>query len=254
MLILALVVVGAASYSRLGVDRFPKVDQPTVRVFTTLPGATTEEVESSITDVIEEAVNTVQGIAELRSVSGPGTSFVMATFELERDIDVAAEEVRERVARVQRRLPRDVEPPNVAKFNNEDEPVLSIALSSDRSVRELTELADKVIKPQLERSLGVGEITIDGGLERSINVWIDPDRLRAYGLPITAVRDALVRQNTEIPGGNLTAGVREESLRTIGRIQRPQDFGEIVVANQGTLPIRVKDIGRVEDGVKERRS
>jgi len=254
MLILALVVVGAASYSRLGVDRFPKVDQPTVRVFTSLPGATTEEVESSITDVIEEAVNTVQGIAELRSVSGPGTSFVLVTFELERDIDVAAEEVRERVARVQRRLPRDVEPPNVAKFNNEDEAILSIALSSDRSVRELTELADKVIKPQLERSTGVGEITIDGGLERSINVWIDPDRLRAYGLPITAVRDALVRQNTDIPGGNLTFASREESLRTIGRIRDPREFEQVVVANVENFPVRVRDIGRVEDGTKEVRS
>jgi HAE1 family hydrophobic/amphiphilic exporter-1 len=254
MLILSLVVVGAASYGRLGVDRFPKIDQPTVRVMTVLPGATAEEVESTISDVIEEAVNTVEGIYELRSVSGPGMSFVMITFELERDIDVAAEEVRERVARVQRRLPRDVEPPNVAKFNSEDEAILTLALSSDRTVRELTELADKVIKPQLERSLGVGEITIEGGLQRSINVWVDPDRLRAYGLPITAVRDALVRQNTDIPGGNLTYQAREESLRTLGRIRDPRDFDDVMVATVADQPVRVRDIGRVEDGTKEVRS
>ncbi|HYH00266.1 MAG TPA: efflux RND transporter permease subunit [Terriglobales bacterium] len=254
MLILALVVVGATSYFGLGVDRFPSVDMPTVRVSATLPGATAEEMETQVAEVLEEEINTVQGIYELRSVSGPGTAIIIVTFDLERDIDVAAEEVRERVARVQRQLPEDIDPPTVSKFNNEDTPVLTLALSSGRSLRELTEYADKVVKPQLERSIGVGEVDLGGEAERAINIWIDPDRLRAYALPITAVRDALVAQNTEIPGGNLTRGGREESMRTLGRLANPEDFSEVVVANSGNYPIRVRDIGHVEDGTKERRS
>ena len=253
MLILAMVVVGIAAYNSLAVDRFPSVDMPTVRVAASLPGATAEEMESQVADLLEEAVNTVQGIYELRSISGPGMSIVIVTFNLDRDVDVAAEEVRERISRIMRQLPEDIEPPTVAKFNNEDAPVLTIALSSDRSIRELTEYADKVIRPQFERSAGVGEVDIGGGLERAINVWVDPDRLRAYGIPITAVRDALVRQNTEIPGGNLTFQGREESMRTLGRVRSPEQFSEVVVAQSGTYPVRVRDIGRVEDGTKERR-
>src|SRR5215211_1688469 len=187
MLILALVVVGAAAYAKLGVDRLPSVDLPSVSVRTTLPGASPEEVETEIAQHIEEAVNTVEGIEELRSISGPGSSFVIATFNLNRDIDTAAQDVRDRVATVIRDLPRDVDPPVVSKFNNESSPVLTVALSADRPIRELTELADKIVKVQLERSTGVGEVSVVGGLERAINVWVDPDRLAAYQLPITTV-------------------------------------------------------------------
>jgi HAE1 family hydrophobic/amphiphilic exporter-1 len=254
MIILALVVVGAVSYTKLAVDRLPEVEMPTVRVSAFLPGATPEEMESQVTELLEEQINTVQGIYELRSVSGPGLSFVIVTFNLDRDIDVAAEEVRERLSRITRQLPRDMDPPTVSKFNNEDQPVITIALSADRPLRELTEYADKVIRPQLERSPGVGEVAITGGFERAINVWVDPDRLRAYGLPITAVRDALVRQNSEIPGGNITHGSREESMRTLGRVRLPQDFEDVVVESRGAVPIRIRDIGRVEDGTKEIRS
>src|SRR4029079_620944 len=192
MLVLALVVVGAASYFRLGVDRFPSVDLPTVSVRTTLPGGSPEEVESEVSQKIEEVVNTVEGIQELRSVSGQGTSFVIATFNLNRDIDVAAQDVRDRVATVVRDLPRYVDPPIVAKFNNDSSPVMTVALSASRPLRELTELADKIVKLQLERSTGVGEVDIVGGLDRAISIWVDPDRLAAYQVPITAVRSAIV--------------------------------------------------------------
>ncbi|HEX2228926.1 MAG TPA: efflux RND transporter permease subunit, partial [Candidatus Binatia bacterium] len=183
MIILALVVVGAASYFRLGVDRFPSVDLPVVSVRTTLPGASPEEVETVVSQPIEEVVNTVEGIEELRSVSGQGTSFVMATFRLDRDIDVAAQDVRDRVATVLNRLPDDVESPVISKFNNEDSPILTLTVSGNRSLRELTEIADKIVKVQLERSAGVGEVRLVGGLERAINIWIDADRLAAYQLP-----------------------------------------------------------------------
>lgn len=254
MMILALVVVGASSYMRLGVDRFPQVDVPTVMVRTILPGAGPEEVETLVSDVIEEAVNTVEGIRELRSVSHPGRSSIIASFELNRNIDAAAQDVRDRVASVLRQLPDDVEPPLVAKYDNESTPVLSIALSGSKSIRELTELADKIIKPQIERSAGVGEVAIVGGLERAINIWVDADRLAAYGLPITRVATALARQNADVPGGNVTAGNHEETLRTAGRLADPRAFNDLVIATVRQAQIRVSDIGYAEDGTKEQRT
>lgn len=254
MIIMALVVVGAASYFRLGLDRFPEVDLPTVSVRTSLPGASSEEMESLISDVIEEAVNTVEGIREIRSINSSGNSIVLITFDLSRDIDVAAQDVRDRVAAILRLLPEDTDPPIIAKFNNENTPVITIALSGDRTVRELTELADKVVKPQIERSLGVGEVQIVGGLERAISIWADAERLEAYRLSIADVLQALRQQNANIPGGNVTNDVREESIRTIGRIENPRDFNELVVRTVNGAPIRIEDIGYAEDGHKEQRS
>jgi len=254
MIILALVVVGAASYFRLGVDRFPSFDLPNVSVRTTLPGGSPEEVESEISQKIEEVVNTVEGIQELRSVSVQGMSFVFATFNLDRNIDVAAQDIRDRVATVVRDLPRDADPPVIFKFNNDSSPVMTIALSADRPVRELTELADKVVKPLLERSAGVGEIAIVGGLNRAINVWVDPDRLAAYQIPITTVRNAIVRQNADVPGGNVTQGSKEQTLRTMGRVADPKVFDDLVVTTIGNAPVRVRDLGWAEDGTKEQRS
>src|SRR5437867_2042890 len=254
MIILALVVVGAASYFRLGVDRFPSFDLPTVTVRTSLPGGSPEEVESEVSQKIEEVVNTVEGIQELRSVSAQGMSFVIATFNLGRDIDVAAQDVRDRVAGVIRNLPRDVDPPIVGKFNSDFSPVMTVALSANRSVRELTELADKVVKPQLERSAGVGEINIQGGLGRAINIWVDADRLAAYQIPITNIRNAIVRQNADVPGGNVTQGAREQTLRTMGRVADPKIFSDLVVATINGAPVRIRDIGYAEDGTREQRS
>ena len=254
MLVLALVVVGAASYFRLGVDRFPSVDLPTVRVNTRLPGASPQEVEALINHRIEDALNTIAGIEELRSIATPGNSWVSATFALERNIDVATQDVRDRVAAILRDLPREADPPIISKFDNDQNAIITIALAGERSLRELTELADKVVKVQLERSLGVGEVEISGGLDRAINVWVDDDKLAAYQIPITAVRDAIVRQNANNPGGNVTTPQREQTLRTVGRIANPRDFDDIVVAYQRGSPIRIRDLGRTEDGTKEQRS
>src|ERR1051326_1491291 len=254
MIILSLVVVGSASYFKLGVDRFPSVDLPTVSVRTNLPGASPEEMETLVSRRIEEVGNTVDAIDQLRSVSGQGTSFVIATFNLNRDIDTAAQDVRDRVATVVRDLPPDTRPPVVAKFNNDSTPVITIALSGDRSLRELTEYADKIVRPQLERSQGVGEVDVVGGFDRAINVWIDSERLAAYKIPITAVRDALQRQNSDVPGGNVETGKRELVLRTLGRFKDPREMEDLVVANINGAPIKIRDIGRVEDGTKEQRS
>src|SRR3989449_5328940 len=254
MLVMAFVVVGAASWFRLGVDRFPAVDLPTVNVRVELPGASSEEVETQVAQKLEEQINTIQGIQELRSISGPGTVIVIVTFNLNRQIDVAAQDVRDKVAIAIRNLPREILPPVVSKFDNDQAPVVTIALSGERSLRELTEIADKVARPQLERSAGVGEVRIVGGLPRAVNVWVDPDRLAAYQIPITNVRDAVVRQNADLPGGNVTAGLNEASLRTMGRIAEPRAFNDLVVATLNGVPVRVRDIGYAEDGTKEQRS
>src|SRR6266478_5453697 len=254
MLVMAFVVVGAASWMRLGVDRFPAVHLPTVNVRVELPGASTEEMETQVAQKLEEQINTIQGINELRSISGSGAVIIIVTFNLNRQIDVAAQDVRDKVAIAVRNLPREILPPVVSKFDNDQAPVLTIALASDRPLRELTEIADKIVRPLLERSQGVGEVRIVGGLLRSINVWVDADRLAAYQLPITSVRDALVRQNADLPGGNVTAGLNEASLRTMGRVAEPRSFNDLVVATLTGVPIRVRDIGYAEDGTKEQRS
>ena len=254
MLILALVVIGASAFFRLAVDRFPSVDLPNVMVRTSLPGASVEEMETQVSDIVEEAVNRVEGISELRSVSVPSQSMVNITFNLERDIDTAAQDVRDRVSAVLRLLPNDVDPPMILKQDNDRSPVLSVALSGNLSIRELTELADKVVKVPLERSPGVGEVQIIGGLARAINIWIEADRLSAYQLPITEVRSALQQQNADIPGGNVTTNLREQTLRTMGRFTEAEQFNDLVIATRNGAPIRVRDIGRAEDGTKEQRS
>jgi HAE1 family hydrophobic/amphiphilic exporter-1 len=254
MMNLALVIVGLVSLPRLGVDRLPSVDVPAVVVRTSLPGSSPTEIETEITDEVEEAVNTVQGIDELRSISSPDRSLVIANFSLDRDVDVAAQDVRDRVANVQRDLPEDTDPPVVSKFDNDTAPVLIIAVNGPRTLRELTEIADKVVRVRIERAAGVGEVTIKGGLPRTMNVWIDADRLDAYGIPITAVRDAIEAQNADVPGGNVTTADRELALRTAGRLTDARGFDDLVVRTVNGVPIRLRDLGRAEDGTAEQRT
>lgn len=254
MLVLALVVVGTVAYFKLGVDRFPAVDLPTISVRTTLPGGAPEDVESEISEEIEGAVNTVEGITELRSISSSGTSVVIATFNLDRDVDSAAQDVRDRVQAVLRNLPVGTDPPIIAKQDNDTTPVMSIALSADRSIRELTEVADKLVRVQLERSSGVGEVRIVGGQQRAMKIWLNADRLAAYGLPVTAVRDAIAEQNANIPAGNVTGRQEERTLRTMGRFEDASSFNDLVVAHVEGRPVRVRDIGKAEDGTYEQRS
>jgi HAE1 family hydrophobic/amphiphilic exporter-1 len=254
MLVLALVVVGAASYMRLSVDRFPSVDLPTVNIRTTLRGASAEEVETEISQRVEAAVNTIEGIDELRSISGPGASNVSVTFSLSRDIDTAAQDVRDRVSAIARDLPTDADPPVITKADNDAAPVITIALSGPRKARELTELAEKTVKEQLERSRGVGQVWVVGGLRRSINVWVNSHQLTSLGLPITAVRDAIARQNAEVPGGNVITAAREHTLRTMGKVVDPASFDDLIVTRLNGTPVRIRDIGRAQDGAKEQRS
>ncbi len=254
MLIMALVVIGGFCYTKLGVDLFPKVDFPTVTVTTTLPGASPEEVESEVTKKVEEAVNTISGIDELRSVSSEGISQVFVTFILDRDSAEAAQDVRDRVGRIVGNLPRDIDPPVVEKLDPDASPVMSIAVSADRPAREITEIADKQIKQQIESLNGVGQVRFIGDRKREIQISLNPDKLMAYGLTIDGVRRALVNQNIEIPGGRIDAGIQELTLRTLGRVKKVEDFETIVLKVVDGSPVRVSDVAQVVDGIEEPRS
>ena len=254
MLIMALVVLGIDSYRRLGVDFFPKVEFPFVTITTVLPGAAPEEVESQVTKRIEEAVNTISGIDELRSTSNEGNSIVAIQFSLEKDGDSAAQEVRDKVNQVLNQLPKDAKQPVIQKVATDASPVISIVVSSPREIRETTKLVDDLIKKNIESLNGVGEVRFVGDRTRQIQVVLDGEKLYSYGLNIDQIRLALAAQNVEIPGGRLDQGAREVSLRTLGRILRPEDFADIIIGTQNAAPIRIRDVGHVADGVQEPRS
>src|SRR3982751_1506980 len=251
VLIIALTVIGAFSFSRLGLDRFPKVDFPTVIVMTRLPGAAPEEVETEISDKIEEGVNTISGIDELRSNSSEGVSTVIISFLLEKDADIAAQEVRDRVNRVIPLLPKTVDQPTVEKFDPDAAPVLTLALSASKPIRDITEYADKTLRRQLESVDGVGQVLVVGGRQRQVNVWLDAARLQAYNLTVTDVSRALQAQNAEVPGGRVEAGSQAMTLRTRGRVQTVQEFGDVVVKQAEGHPILLRDVAAIEDGMAE---
>jgi HAE1 family hydrophobic/amphiphilic exporter-1 len=254
MLIMALVVLGFDSYRKLGVDLFPKIDLPVVTITTTLRGAAPEEVETQVSKRIEEAVNTIAGIDDLRSTSAEGVSIVAVQFVLDKDPEIGAQEIRDKVNRILPELPKDADPPVIEKVATDASPVLNVAVSSPRDLRETTKVVDDKIKKNIESLSGVGQVRFVGDRERQIQVWLDGAKLHAYNLNIEQVRASLAAQNVEVPGGRVDQGARELSLRTMGRITRPQDFERIVVANIGGRPIRIADIGRVVDGYEEPRS
>lgn len=254
MLIVSLVVLGAASFLKLGLDLFPKIDLPTITITTHLPGASPEEVEAQITKKIEEVVNTISGLDELRSTSIEGQSQVIAVFVLEKDAEVAANEVRDKVATVVGEFPLGTEAPIIEKFDPDASPILAIVVSGKRSPREITEIADKMIKRQLETVKDIGQVTLVGDRKREIQVFVDPNRLTAYNLSIQQVKEALKRQNIEVPGGRITWGLGEQGLRTLGRIERVEDFGDLIVADYKGAPVRLKDIAQVVDGEEEPRT
>jgi len=209
MLILSLVVVGLFSFLSLGVDLFPKVDFPTITVTVLNPGASPEEMETEITDKVEEAVNTISGIDELRSTSVEGISQVFVQFVLEKDVNVAAQEVENRVQTVIPNLPDTAKQPTVQKLDSDAAPVLRVVVSAPTALREVTEVAKEQIKKKIESVNGVGQVTIVGGQERQINVWVDPDKMRAYNVTAAEVSAALNIQNIEFPSGRLDEGQKE---------------------------------------------
>ncbi len=254
MFVGVLVVLGWFSYERLGVDLFPKVDVPSVVVTTTLPGAAPEETEARVTKPLEEAINTVSGIDELRSNTMEGISQIMIQFKLERDLDGAVQDVRDKISSALNQLPDGTKPPLVQKFDLDAAPILTMTVVGYQSIKELTEIARRKLKEPLESVDGVGDIGIVGGREREIHVAVDANKLNATGISMQKVAAALERQNVEYPGGRLKQGLSEEMLRTLGRITEVSDFARIIVSEQDGRPVTVGDIATVEDSVKEPRS
>ncbi|MET0851165.1 MAG: efflux RND transporter permease subunit [Candidatus Rokuibacteriota bacterium] len=254
MIIATLVVLGLASFAQLGVDIFPKVDLPTITITTRLEGASPEEIESQVTKPIEEVVNTISGLDELRSSTIEGQSQVFATFVLERSVQEAANDVREKVGTVLGRLPAGTDTPIIEKVDPDSAPVMALVVSGQRSPREVTEIADKRVKRALETVANVGAITLVGDRKREIQIAADADRLSAYGLSILQLKDALQRQNVEIPGGRLTAGRNEEGLRTLGRIESVQAFETLIVADVKGSPVLLRDVATVVDAAEEPRT
>ncbi|MCR9295853.1 MAG: efflux RND transporter permease subunit [bacterium] len=254
MLVTALVVAGIVAFPSLGVDRFPNMDLPQIYINATYVGAAAEEVESEVSSIIEDAVATVAGIEELRSISRDGRAFVIITVELDRDIDAAIADVRDAVAGVVQRLPPGMDPPVVMKRDLDSSPIMTLAVSGPRSPRELFVLADRYVKNVIESSRGVGEVAIAGAADRAIQINIDARRLAAHRLSILEVREALTQQNAEVPGGRIDEGLRERALRTLGRVEDSYAFPELVVATVGGTPVRLNDLGTVIDSTKEVRT
>src|ERR687896_1026694 len=255
MMMVALVVLGIVSYQRLAIDEYPDLTYPVVIVNTTYPGASPEVMVREVSKPVEEAVNTVQGIREVTSTSLEGASIVRILFNLGVNIDIARQDVQEKVARIRRQLPEDVEDPIIRTFDPNSSPIVSIAVQSqERSIRELTDLADEVISTRVEAIPGVGGVNLSGGNARQIKVQLDPDQMRAYGVSPEQVIQALQRENQEVPAGRVRAGVTEQLVRITGRIVDPMAFNDVTVSVRNGVPVKIRDIGTVVDGAEERRT
>ena len=254
VLVLVIAVFGVIGYAKLNVDRLPKIDIPIVQITTRLDGAAPEEMESEVSEKLEQAIGTVAGIDRLESRSSDGVSLIFAQFVLEKNVDIAAQEIRDRVSSVLTDLPKGIEAPVVLKADPDETPIMIVALRADQPVRELTEVADKTIRPAIEGIAGVGQVTIIGGQKRQINVWLDPVKLRAVGVTATDVERAIRNQNATAPGGLMEVGPDRLSLRVQGRVRSVADLGRIVVRLVDGHLVRLADVARVEDGHEDAES
>jgi HAE1 family hydrophobic/amphiphilic exporter-1 len=253
MVIMALVVLGAVSYPEIGVDLLPKVDFPIVTISTHLNGASPEVIDVDITDKIEGAVNTINGVKSITSSSTDGDSRVTIEFVLERDIDLAVQDVREKVALIRNKLPEDVDEPRIAKVDPDAQAVMWLNLSGQKTIRELSTYVDEVLKEQLQRINGVGDIQLGGLQLRQVRVWLDAGKLQAFGLSASDVMAALQKQNVELPGGRIESLSKEYTIKVKGEFLNVTDFNDLVIAYDKGVPVRLKDVGRAEDGMQERR-
>lgn len=248
MMMAAILVIGLFSYSRLGVDQFPDIDLPVVVVATTYEGASPETVESEITRRVEEAVNTIGGIDEISSQSFEGRSLVIIQFTLETDSRVAAQEVRDRVSRLEAGFADGVDTPQVTRFNPDDAPILSVAVSSQtRTLPEITTIADQVITKRLNVVDGVGQTSIVGGSKRQVQAQLDPDRLEGFGIGVGDVIAAIRRENQDVAAGSLTSGNGQRNVTVEGRVSDIAGFERIIVSNAGGAPVYLSDVASVRE-------
>lgn len=254
MLIAFLLTLGVFSYRGLAVDLFPKADPATVNIEVQLPGATPEEMVTGIVLPLEDAVSSVSGIDEMSVYSSEGLADITCTFVLERDIDGAAQDIREKVAAALNRLPRETLPPVITKEDPQSDPIMTLLVSGPMSRRELTEIADKQVRRAIQTVDGVGSVELNGGQARQIRVLLDAQKLTSHDYTVLDVRNALQRENIEAPGGRIITGPQELGLRTLGRVTSADQFGEIVVGTHGGIPVRVRDVAQVMDGAQELRT
>src|SRR6059036_1032737 len=255
MLSAALVLFGVIGYSRLSVRELPDIDPPVISVSTVLPGANAQVVETAVTDVLEEELSTIQGLRTLSSTSAEQTSNITLEFNLDRPVDVAAQDVRDKVSRVRGRLPQDVLEPVIAKQQADAQPFFWLALSSDNyDLMQLSDVADRLVKARLQSLAGVGSAGVYGERRFAMRVWVQPDQLSARSLTVQDVEGAINARNVEIPAGRIESTRREFSVRSLGELKTPREFGELVVASQGGQLVKLKDVARVELGPEDDRS
>ena len=255
MMMLAFVVLGLFSYNRLAVDQFPDVSFPVVVVQTEYPGASPEIVESDVTRRIEEQVNTVSGINRVSSRSYEGVSVVIVEFDLVTEPARAAQDVREKVALVRASFKKEVKEPIVSRFNPDDQPVISLAVQSPtRDARELTTLAEQVVKRRIENARGVGRVTVVGGVRREVQIVLRPAEMEALKVGVDQILTAVRNENQELPAGSIVTREREQSVQIRGRLKSVADFERIVVARRGSQPVYLGQVARVVDGQEERES
>lgn len=254
MVILGLVLLGMVSYPRIGVDLFPRVDFPVVNISTKLNGANAEIMDIDVTDKIEAAVNTINGVKSITSTSTEGRSQVIVEFVLDRDIDNAVQDVREKISAMMGDLPRDIDEPVIEKVDPDANPILWIALSGEKSIRELSMYADEVLREQLQKINGVGAVRMAGLQSREIIVWLDSAKLASYGITAHDVLYKLQRENIELPGGRIEGVTTEYSVKIKGEFSNVQEFNDLIVAYNNNAPVKLRDIGWVEDGMQEKRS
>ena len=251
---LFLLVVGVISFRDLGVDQFPNVDLPVITVNAQLPGTSPEEMETTVTKPLEEVLNTIEGLDELSSTTSEGSCRVTAQFLYSRTKDAAAQDVRDKVNQLLPRLPKGIEPPVIGKFDSDASPIMQLCVSGPRSMKELSFITQRQIKERLETVPNIGAVNLVGGRRRAVQVAVDVDRLRASGLTMADLRTTLAAQNVEVPGGRVDQSDRELTLRTLGRLERVEEFADLNVASRGGVSIKLGDVATVSDGIEEPRS
>jgi HAE1 family hydrophobic/amphiphilic exporter-1 len=254
MLIMFLVVLGVFSFLDLGVDLFPKADPPIVSVRIRLPGASPDEMTSQVILPVEEQLSSVSGLDELEIMVMDGSARITCRFVLDRKMEDAAQDVREKMALAMGKLPPNVEPPVITKADPESDPIITLVVGGPRSLREITEISDKQIKRALQTVDGVAAIDIVGGRDREIQILLDAEKLNSHRITVNQVARALENENIEAPGGRLFQGTEELAVRTMGRFDVAHEFSDLIVSSAAGAPIKVSDLGRVEDTYKEPRS
>ena len=254
MLIAALMVFGLFSLPRIGVELFPNVEFPVITTTVIYPGADPETMESKVADPIEEALQSLSGVKRMTSRNYEGVTSVILEFELEVDGNLALQDVRDKVTAIERELPRGIDPPVIQKFNTGAAPVLSVALSGDLPIRELTKIAKDQVKQRMQQVPGVGTVDLIGAREREVKVLVDPARMSGFGLTVDDVTAAIQAGNIELPAGYVKTGGSELTIKTRGEVKSAAEIADIVIVGLGGAAVRIKDVAEVVDDVEEARS